>query len=665
MAPMVLKICCINKLALPPSSCRVRMWIIDLERVDEAEVNNTALFPSTVRGQWYWDVVIPREKRYVNLRILSRFVKTSLHTFYWSEPQDRSEEQEVPLCLPPGSPLQLVWSTGQSYRCLVLSDMGTFQTNDAFHTYEEVKNEHLENWTVSPFLTNYRLDDITRGPYLMLFLDSALTSLLLWSDQRIMYSFQNNEWGELRPASSSDQICSYTVGVTEPVCLHAWLEPEAHMVLYLNQQDQFNMVTLTAEGRLHIQRYPLQMETRSAMSRTHHDCPFTSFEHSMGQMVTKKSHFEAVDGVTTINTIGGVSTASHNTLMEGNSSVLQQTSGVLNYLELLPSQIGNTCKLPRHRISQVQVGCPPNKHIRVARYDGDMFVKRVEANFIVWEQFGWRDYFNETMRQVYVLLEVQSWRSMLMGGKSLEEAWGPENCRSCFKVTRDERGDLDQPYEIMNRSSTDRLTFSQNNSAIYVFNIKVPDPDHRAVTVRCVWRRGFFGAAGLEPQSGPEGLRLPVVCVKRNSRSFGPVRGYNCFRDEEADIHNVLVAHMTCHREVKLHCCHVCGRECGRKGDLKIRMRIHRGEKPYSCSLCGKGLTHSGHLKKRMRSHTGERLYRCQVCDKGFTQTSRLMRHMTSHSEAHSLQLNVSPVNEFVDITPNFSLYDKNLCYAS
>ena len=58
-----------------------------------------------------------------------------------------------------------------------------------------------------------------------------------------------------------------------------------------------------------------------------------------------------------------------------------------------------------------------------------------------------------------------------------------QNYRSCFTVVPDELGDLDQPYEILNQSSGNYLTVSQVDSAIYVFRVKILDPNYRFDTL--------------------------------------------------------------------------------------------------------------------------------------------------------------------------------------
>ncbi len=58
-----------------------------------------------------------------------------------------------------------------------------------------------------------------------------------------------------------------------------------------------------------------------------------------------------------------------------------------------------------------------------------------------------------------------------------------QNYKSCFVDNSEKLGNLDQPYEIMNRSSMNYLTFSQENNAIYIFNVKIVDPNYRCLSL--------------------------------------------------------------------------------------------------------------------------------------------------------------------------------------
>ncbi|XP_067092087.1 cation channel sperm-associated auxiliary subunit epsilon-like [Osmerus mordax] len=380
------------------------------------------------------------------------------------------------------------------------------------------------------------------------------------------------------------------VGMPELVSLHAWRKPNTSNVIYMDQKDQFTPIVQTPDGKLHEQMYPLLMETKSSMHMTHHSCPFITFKNSMtalayymdkgdtiiiwaqivyteGQgvhvmllnnnkhllIISQRSHSQMALEVGTINMTITISQKVDYENVERYSDLIEQTSGVMT-LELLPNQIGNTCTLLANRVSHFHVGCPPKRHIRVARpwgmtceintlrnytiprdvlrshskdflgedlmveydwekfgcllklhystefnphldlYDGNTFIKSVEANYIIWEIFGRNDYsFNTTMQQMNCLSEAQTWTSKLTEGKSLETAWGPENYRSCFTVVPEKLGDLDQPYEILNRSSGNYLTFSQVDSAIYVFRVKILDPNYSFCDLTAVFAVQTFG----------------------------------------------------------------------------------------------------------------------------------------------------------------------------
>ncbi|KAJ7984928.1 hypothetical protein DPEC_G00359840 [Dallia pectoralis] len=475
-------------------------------------------------------------------------------------------------------------------------------------------NELSPGWVTSTFMTKLKLEDVPQGPFQMLFLESAHASLLLWNEETILYSFHNdNDRGEIRPFNAShisaaafgskihqvsmdhnwnmlvkmenNMLFFCKVGMHEVVLLPQWMEPDSRTVLYLDPKDLFNMVTLTTTG-LHVQKYPMTMETKSAMQGSYHDCPFISFKHNMNSVsyhidkgdkmglwaeivypegkgvhvkflsnrndllsITQKYFFEGVNSVDTVNMTFLISQEVDYSDATSYTDLVKKTTGIVT-LELIPNQIGNTCNLPKTRISNFNVGCPPNRHIRVARpsgmpcemnsltnytiprsvlrdpsqedlvvnydwdefgcllethyknpfqptlvlYDGDNFVQDINANFILWEIFGRMDYsFNESMRQVGCLCEAQTWRSLLTPGQILEEAWGPENYRSCFKVVPGKLGNLDVEYEIMNSSSNNFLTFSQVDSAIYVFNVKILDPNLSFCDLRAVFAIRTYG----------------------------------------------------------------------------------------------------------------------------------------------------------------------------
>ncbi|RXM32988.1 Desumoylating isopeptidase 2 [Acipenser ruthenus] len=140
------------------------------------------------------------------------------------------------------------------------------------------------------------------------------------------------------------------------------------------------------------------------------------------------------------------------------TELISQTSGIATF-EMVPNVPGNTCDLPADR--------------------------------------------------AYCLREAQTWKSMIamssnLSKKSIGEAWGPNNYRTCFEVTPGIFGDLGQPYEILNRSGNNFITWSQEQSGIYVFNVKILDPNFSNLKVPVVtsqrekyWINEFTTSLGI------------------------------------------------------------------------------------------------------------------------------------------------------------------------
>ncbi|EPY82774.1 hypothetical protein CB1_000628009 [Camelus ferus] len=60
----------------------------------------------------------------------------------------------------------------------------------------------------------------------------------------------------------------------------------------------------------------------------------------------------------------------------------------------------------------------------------------------------------------------------------LEEAWGPENYKHCFSYAIGKPGDLNQPYEIINKSNNNHLVWPVDHYGMYVFRVKILDPNY-------------------------------------------------------------------------------------------------------------------------------------------------------------------------------------------
>ncbi|KAG6931384.1 hypothetical protein G0U57_001919, partial [Chelydra serpentina] len=132
----------------------------------------------------------------------------------------------------------------------------------------------------------------------------------------------------------------------------------------------------------------------------------------------------------------------------------------------------------------------------VYRYDGSTFVKTVEANFILWEVHGRSDYsYNSSMKQVGCLRKAQTWISMLEEheNSTLDEIWGPQNYRSCFESELGPPGDLNQLYQILNHSGYNSLVWPTEYSGIYVFRVKIVDPNFSFCDLNTIFAVRTYG----------------------------------------------------------------------------------------------------------------------------------------------------------------------------
>ncbi|XP_052593724.1 cation channel sperm-associated auxiliary subunit epsilon isoform X2 [Peromyscus californicus insignis] len=212
---------------------------------------------------------------------------------------------------------------------------------------------------------------------------------------------------------------------------------------------------------------------------------------------------------------------------------LEDKNTGLMLVQFRPSEFSKTCPMAK-QVFEIAVGCDANKHIQVRGeylrdsppenvkirydvgkygcprrlefnepfhpiielYDENGFVKIVEANFIVWEIHGRNDYtFNYTMKQSGCINEAQTFKSMIEENKDLplDDVWGPQNYKTCFSYAVGKPGDLNQPYEILNHSNKNHLLWPMDHSGMYVFRVKILDPNFSFCNLTSIFAIETFG----------------------------------------------------------------------------------------------------------------------------------------------------------------------------
>ncbi|TKC45699.1 hypothetical protein EI555_015039 [Monodon monoceros] len=103
----------------------------------------------------------------------------------------------------------------------------------------------------------------------------------------------------------------------------------------------------------------------------------------------------------------------------------------------------------------------------IEKYNDSGYVEDVEVNFIVWEIHGRDDYsFNNTMKKNY---------------------------KHCFSYAIGKPGDLNQPYEIINKSNRNHLVWPLDHSGMYVFRVKILDPNYSFCNLTTIFAIETFG----------------------------------------------------------------------------------------------------------------------------------------------------------------------------
>uniref|UniRef100_A0A8C8VE94 Uncharacterized protein n=1 Tax=Pelusios castaneus TaxID=367368 RepID=A0A8C8VE94_9SAUR len=334
----------------------------------------------------------------------------------------------------------------------------------------------------------------------------------------------------------------FKVEMKDAVELSAWEKESKNIVLYLNPSGNLYILFISGSS-IHRENYPLKTEVFTRIYNFQETCPYIVFKHSMdlnvyyldmGEevtfwaqivymenlglstdveiyrpellMQTTDVDYEIARGICTKNQVCYIKmTLVHNAIC------FLSTIYLAYFAMYIYIKIFILCFLwaIRH-LPTCTIYCFTEALYYtyiVYRHDGSTFVKTVEANFILWEIQGRSDYnYNTSMKQVGCLHEAQTWLSMLEEHENdtLDEIWGPQNYRSCFELGP--LGDLNQQYQILNHSSSNSLIWPTEYNGIYVFRVKIVDPNFRLT--------GFWGGKrGVDVSLGHRCCRYLLLTI--------------------------------------------------------------------------------------------------------------------------------------------------------
>uniref|UniRef100_A0A8B9QFG2 Cation channel sperm-associated protein subunit epsilon n=1 Tax=Apteryx owenii TaxID=8824 RepID=A0A8B9QFG2_APTOW len=286
----------------------------------------------------------------------------------------------------------------------------------------------------------------------------------------------------------------------ELIQLPVWINGMKKMVLYLNPSASVYILLIDGSS-IYRQTYPLEIEIFSSTFRAEISCSIIAFQHNMDFNVY---YLDMGDELTFWSQIVFEENVDVSTYLEfyrpdllllKESSKYEIARGICtkNEVSFVKSFfLSNLSFFPQYFIAYYdwdKYGCLMELHYEryfqpvISMYDGNKYVRRVETNFILWEMKGRTDYgYTSSMKEEGCLYKAQSWPMMLNESKNstLDEIWGPQNYRSCFVFHQNSTDEgLYEQYQILNMTSTNSIVWATSHSGIYVFRVRILDPNYR------------------------------------------------------------------------------------------------------------------------------------------------------------------------------------------
>uniref|UniRef100_A0A803XK26 Uncharacterized protein n=1 Tax=Meleagris gallopavo TaxID=9103 RepID=A0A803XK26_MELGA len=578
------------------------LWIYDPESADASELNHTAVFPSessqilskmlriwgqkpvvqtyfkqkTYRSErlpkfGLWVADIPEISDDIIIKITGVFQECFVQSTSFVVPRPKqsfpSKENDISLCSLCNTELSIKWSACFPTTAVLLSNFGTFYTDNAFKTHIEIKvlsdiltkglNSNISVVALSDngisFLINstcykrearhvfkvgaeHKLPESEIvGMHSRCWCSSVYPvqsgkqlSILAAGMSAELYDGYNEAFNKIADTASLVKIISVpnTASLTVTTVRCDSVSCEVTILLICNacsSSRQFFLAFYNEDRQLWgLGDFYLPVSQSSAMRMIYinsalfsgllWDDVFTTpmkIARIMDIFMCLHQHYQ-------ICLMGAPSTRlfleftfSHQTdyILESNYTQAlffcrELTSGVMS-AELKPRAVENAHKL-QHQVSHFFVGCSPGRHTAVKIYD--IYVRNVEANFVLWELKGRTDDgYTSSMKKNY---------------------------RSCFELEKSSKEGLgrNEQYQILNSTSQNHIAQPFSDDATYVFRVRTLTRNYRLLSFLMLKKKVRW--CGIKMEKNADGLYFKYIFAQE----FLWLTCFQCFHCSNSEI---------------------------------------------------------------------------------------------------------------------------------
>ncbi|ERE73547.1 transmembrane protein [Cricetulus griseus] len=388
-------------------------------------------------------------------------------------------------------------------------------------------NEDSGNWAFQDFQLALPVDS-NLVPY---FLYSALPDLILWDAHTVYYYYKNftitgiirTETGErnLSKLSQGSKIHNVIIG---NLFSHPQPYPSSSSFLLLPPSCLVFVVAAALLLTLSISKIKAPSGMNSSEQSPIH-CPHKKHYGPKILTWTQKITYEIASGFSTKSVLTTFYQTTNYELVDDYFKLEEKNMGLM-LIQFRPSEFSKTCPIAR-QVFEVAVGCDSNKYIQVKGFTTTGCQRR-DFSYVIDKEFL-RDSPPENLKIRYdvgkygcpkrlefhqmfhpiielpkqssdfsksgCINEAQTLKAMMEQnqGLPLDDVWGPQNYKPCFSYAIGKPGDLSQPYEILNRSNKNHLQWPMDHSGMYVFRVKILDPNFSFCNLTAIFAIETFG----------------------------------------------------------------------------------------------------------------------------------------------------------------------------